>query len=186
MSLRAWYLGLVSLVLVAQSGCCLMGCCGIDWGPAGPPCARTWCGSQCGEVFWHEWFSLPPLCRDKCNCCGEFTCSNNPYVLAGPQQAKFGPIYDDGSGRKPTRVNGSGQPERAPAPATAPPESMPPESMPSGLAPPESARPEELPPLGPTTSTWRDGNGRQVSYDDTIDRRAPSRKLGRPPVRYYR
>jgi hypothetical protein len=175
MSLRAWYLGLVSLVLVAQSGCC-----GIDWGPAGPPCARTWCGSQCGEVFWNEWFSLPPLCQDKCNCCGEFTCSNNPYVLGGPQQAKFGPIYDDGSGRKPTRVSGSGQPERAPAPAT----QRTPES--EIAPPPMEAQPEDLPPLGPTTSTWRDRNGRQVSYDDTIDRRAPSRKLGRPPVRYYR
>ncbi|HTM55147.1 MAG TPA: hypothetical protein VL175_14020 [Pirellulales bacterium] len=180
MSLRAWYLGLVSLVLVAQSGCCMVSdCCTIAWGPAGPPCARTWCGSQCGECFWHEWFSLPPLCQDKCNCCGEFTCSNNPYVLAGPPQAKFGPLYDDGVGRKPTRESASGQPERAPAPAPAP-------SPTPSEAPPEAAPPEDLPPLGPTTSVWRDRYGRQVSYDDTIDRRPPSRKLGRPPVRYYR
>ena len=99
MSSRYGYLALLSLGLACQ-----LGCCGWNWGPAGSPCERTWCGSQCGCRVWSEWFSFPPMCRDNCSCCGDFTASNNPYVLNGPSEARFGPIYDDGGPRATARI----------------------------------------------------------------------------------
>ena len=94
MSSRYGYLALLGIGLACQ-----VGCCGWNWGPAGTPCQRTWFGSQCGCRVWSEWFSFPPLCHDNCNCCGDFTAANNPYLMNGPSVARFGPLYDDGGSR---------------------------------------------------------------------------------------
>jgi hypothetical protein len=60
---RGCYLVLIAVVLASEAGCC----CDC-W-----PCGKTWCGSQCGEFYWHEWFSHKPECCDPCDCCGNFT-----------------------------------------------------------------------------------------------------------------
>jgi hypothetical protein len=162
-SLRYGYLTTIAVILATQAGCCC-----FDWGPAGPPCARTWFGRSCGCPYWSEWFSSPPLCRDKCNCCGDFTCSDNPYVVTGPTQARFGRIYDDGRRDRAGGSNGAAEPVSAPTPAAGP------------------APTEELPPMEPTTAVHTDEFGRTISYEVPIDSRRPSRKLGGPPARYAR
>ncbi len=158
MSLRYCYVMLLALVLAGQSGCC-----GINWGPAGPPCARRWCCSQCGEVFWNEWFSCPPLCRDFCSCCGDFTASDNPYVATGPLEGRYGPIYDDGSRRGSARRESEYYPKRTePTPAARP------------------APIEELPAAEPTTRVFTNEFGHTVSYERPIDSPRAYRKLGKP------
>jgi hypothetical protein len=164
MSSRYGYLTLLGIGLACQ-----LGCCGWNWGPAGTPCQRTWFGSQCGCVVWSEWFSFPPRCRDACSCCGDFTASNNPYVLNGPSEARFGPIYDDGGSRGKGRGEyyqdrGSMQP----TPAT------------------RQSEPEPVPMGEPTTRRRNSQDARGVSYDQPIDSLPSSRKLERPPYRYAR
>lgn len=68
MSTRGLYLLGVALLLAVQSGCC----CGSG--------GETYCGSQCGQLFWHEWFSIPPNCCDPCSCCGNNVGPKNNYV----------------------------------------------------------------------------------------------------------
>jgi hypothetical protein len=191
MSLRNCYLLLIGLMLASESGCCCW-----DWGPGGSPCDRTWCCSQCGPVFWNEWFSCPPLCRDFCSCCGDFTASDNPYVLSGPTESRFGRLYDDGSRRN--RQSGSqvDQYQYDPEPA-----------RPTPARRPTPA--EELPSVEPTTSVQTNEFGQTVSYDreprhyrgtrsmryedqagydEPIDSPRTYRKLGKPqrPDRYAR
>jgi hypothetical protein len=160
MSSRNGYLALLSLGLACQ-----LGCCGWNWGPAGSPCERTWCGSQCGGRVWSEWFSFPPMCRDTCSSCGDFTASNNPYVLNGPSEARFGPIYDDGGQRASARIDEQNRGSREPTPAARP-------------------EPEAVPMGEPMTMRRSNQGGRGASYP--IDSQRSSRTLGRPPYRYAR
>lgn len=74
---RFGYLVLIGVVLASEAGCC----CDC-W-----PCGKTWCGSQCGEFYWHEWFSHKPECCDPCDQCGNF---------AGPTRQS---AYSDGRNR---------------------------------------------------------------------------------------
>ncbi len=173
--MRRYCLGLLLGVLLAgQSGCC---CFNWDFGhgPAGPLWTRTWCGPQCGGVVWSEWFSFPPLCDDPCDCCGEFACSDNPYVLNGPTEGRFGPIYDDGSGRSRSTARSQGPQSRAtPTPAARPtPAPTPAGEMP---APPV----EELPSAEPTTAVESDAFGNVVSYDEAVDSPRPLRTVRKP------
>ncbi len=55
-------------------------CVGPDCGPCGPlnwiaglfhP--EAWCGPACGELYWSDFHSEPPDCRDPCDNCGNFT-----------------------------------------------------------------------------------------------------------------
>jgi hypothetical protein len=55
---------LIAVALASEAGCCCYSDC---W-----PCGKTWCGSQCGEFYWHEWFSHKPECCDPCDRCGNF------------------------------------------------------------------------------------------------------------------
>lgn len=58
-------------MLVLNSGCCMIcnlhnDLCRFYWDHHYTGC------SQCGECYWHEWFSDPPDCCDPCNRCGRF------------------------------------------------------------------------------------------------------------------
>ncbi len=75
MLVRIAFLTLVTMASLAQSGCC-----GAPWGGCWP-CGKNWCGDSCGEVFWHEWFSIPPECCDQCDDCGCFTGKTRPDNL---------------------------------------------------------------------------------------------------------
>ena len=55
MSLRYRFLGVIAIALASGQGCCTLRC----W-----PYGKTWCGSQCGDLIWNEWFSLPPDCQE--------------------------------------------------------------------------------------------------------------------------
>jgi len=168
---------LLALLLAVQSGCCCLSC--LDWGhgPAGPLWTRTWCGPQCGEIFWSEWFSIPPLCDDPCNDCGDFTCSNNPYVLSGPTEWEYGPIYDDGvrahgAARQTSSPHRSGSPAKS-APRNTPTPAKAPESEVSPDAPPV----EELPSMEPTTSTRQNEFEHTVSQPEPVDSQIAMRKV---------
>jgi hypothetical protein len=160
---------LLALLLAGQSGCCCLSCLDFGHGPAGPLWTRTWCGPQCGEIFWNEWFSCPPMCHDCCDDCGDFTCSDNPYVLAGPTEAQYGPIYDDGSrsaGSKPYAA-----PHHAPGPQPTP-------AKPQAVEEPPVAPPvEELPSMEPTTSLGSGRYEQTVSYDAPVDSSRPPRTV---------
>ncbi len=56
-------LALIAVILASEAGCC----CDC-W-----PCGKTWCGPQCGEFYWHEWFSHKPDCCEPCDRCGNYT-----------------------------------------------------------------------------------------------------------------
>jgi hypothetical protein len=65
----AWMTGLAAVL----SGCC----CGPGYGCGEPwggcyPCGKNYCAPSCGELFWSEWFSIPPECCDPCDDCGGF------------------------------------------------------------------------------------------------------------------
>ncbi len=175
---------LVGLVLLGSSGCCHRG----PW-----PCGNTYCGSQCGFFYWHEWFSHKPRCCDPCNFCGDFVCSRNPYVKTGPPYTRFGELYSDGSGsNQPGAIGEMYSTPQSPTPAEAaeglmdnegPVEATPNETMPDDLFPGESPpvdrfRSEELP--GPSTQLPRGGYGRTASRYGTVDSPPPSRTLGGP------
>ena len=178
MSSRLCLLGLAAVVLVAQ-----VGCCGGCW-----PCGKNWCGRQCGEVFCHEWFSLPPDCCDPCNNCGSFCGPNNRFLRRGvftKYGGAVGPYYDQGytptETMRPAPANQS-----APRPAPTPTEAAPPVSdrFPSED---EFRTGEELPPIDSSSDVgYDDGYGQRVAYDRQFDSRRPSRTLGRPyPARRY-
>ena len=101
MSLRNCYLLLIGVWCWQARSAAAAGTGARAARPATAPGAAL----NAARVFWHEWFSCPPLCRDFCNCCGDFTASDNPYVLSGPTEGRFGPLYDDGSRRN--RPSGS-------------------------------------------------------------------------------
>lgn len=162
---------LLGVLLACQTGCCSLHCLDFGHGPAGPLWTRTWCGPQCGEIFWSEWFSCPPLCCDPCNDCGDFTCSDNPYVLNGPTESMYGPIYDDG-----VRAPGS---KKYAAPRTAPGPQPTPARAPQADEPTIAPPVEELPSLEPTTSYGRKRAGRQVSYDEPVASRRPMNKVSK-------
>jgi hypothetical protein len=151
MTRHAWVVGLVLLALVGETGCHCTSC----W-----PCGRKWCGSQCGELYWSEWFSLPPDCCDPCTNCGAFCGPNNRFLRRGVFGVRDGMGHYDGYGDD----YGGGQ---------------------SGPEPVEG-RPasEELPPAN-TTSDGYDYNeiGQRVSYDEPVDSPYASRTLGRPRSR---
>ena len=65
-------LAIVAILLVSNSGCCLLcdirnDLCRFYWDHHYSGC------SQCGECYWSEWFSDPPQCCDPCSRCGRFT-----------------------------------------------------------------------------------------------------------------
>ena len=159
MSLRNLYAVLFAVVLSSQTGCHCGGC----W-----PCGKNWCGSQCGEVFWNEWFSLPPDCCDPCSNCGAFQGPNNRFLRRGvfaAREGAMGPYADDGYGdrdRYPEAVEGRRSDE-----------------LPPGQEPPRS---EEL-PAGDSTSDAEYYNefGQRASFEWPVDSPGASRKLGRPP-----
>jgi hypothetical protein len=147
--LRFCYLALLAVVLAAQSGCC----CNDAW-----PHGKTWCGSQCGPVFWHEWFSHPPECCDPCDRCGNYN---------GPSgQALYYPGY------KPSSLMAGGETVND---YYAPDEAVTSESSPE-LAEPIGA--EELPAGQPSASAFMNEFGQAVSYNAPIDSPRKSRKLG--------
>ena len=150
MSLRNLYVVLFAVVLSSQTGCHCGGC----W-----PCGKNWCGSQCGEVFWNEWFSLPPDCCDPCSNCGAFQGPNNRFLRRGvfaAREGAMGPYADDGYGdHYPEAVEG----RRADEP------------------------PREELPAGDSTSDagYYNEFGQRASFDGPVDSPDASRKLGRPP-----
>jgi hypothetical protein len=162
MPLRWIYLLGIAVLLASEAGCC---CC------CGPIAERTWCGCQCGEVWWHEWFSHPPDCCEPCNNCGRFTRSQNPYVESGPSRASQGFAYSGPARRGPAEVVPPGTKYD-----WAPLEPTPSEPMPS----------EELPLPGPSARAHRDELGQTSPGNRPVDSPRTSRKLGSPrrPARY--
>jgi len=153
MSLRYGYLALIVAGLAIQSGCrCYTN---QPW-----PCGGTYCGTQCGCFYWHEWFSHKPCCCEPCDFCGNFTASSNPYVKSGPPRTPYGAVYDDGSGTSAPGAAG----QLYPTPAEA-------EPVPSPPA-------DEL--LPETTSAPRRSGGPSVSRVP-VESAGGSRTLGKPP-----
>jgi hypothetical protein len=168
MSARFWFGALAGAWLAIQSGCC-----NAPW-----PCGNTYCGTECGCIYWHEWFSHKPRCCEPCDFCGDFTESSNPYVITGPPYTRFGPLYSDGTRGSAPGAAGQYYPTPAgppPSGGESPQPGMMDESAPSG---------EELP--GPTTSMPRGGYQRVASgYNmqgyGPVDSPRGSRTLGKPP-----
>jgi hypothetical protein len=167
MLLRSALIGLAFLGLAAQTGCNCLRC----W-----PCGHNYCGSQCGDCYWSEWFSLPPDCCDPCTNCGAFCGPNNRFLRRGVFAAHggaIGPYADAGF------TPGMADPRAA-------------EEVPRGQAVP---RAEELPAADMPDTSQYDGYrdrefdddgfynelGQQVSYQRPVDSPRRSRTLGRPP-----
>src|SRR5690606_37899217 len=133
----------------------------------------TYYGCQCGCLYWHEWFSHKPCCCDPCNQCGQFTASNNPYVVTGPRYTRFGEVYSDGSGsNRPGAIgelyNGPNSGEPTPA-----------EPTPAAPGVMDEMGPAPAAPGGPTTMMPR--SRMAYSADQRFDSMPASRTMGRPP-----
>jgi hypothetical protein len=153
MSLRIGYLALIAAALLSQAGCCCTDC----W-----PCGKTWCGPQCGQVFWHEWFSHPPECCDPCDKCGNYTGATRQSGYPSPFNSPYEAGYQQGG--PPMDAVDSGSTEST-----------------TGEYSPELADPlpaEELPPGEPSASAFMDEFGQAVSYQAPVDSPRNSRKLG--------
>ena len=167
MLLQRAYLGVFAVVLATQVGCTTCHSC---W-----PCGDTWCGSQCGQCIWSEWYSMPPKCCDPCDCCGNFVASRNPWVRrGGPPMGRpcnqgmgngggagycdagmdYGDGgYSDGMGSADATYT-EGNDSQGPAPA------------------------EELPHAPPGAGMVRDEFGQTAGYSRPVDSPAASRRLG--------
>ena len=193
----------VALVAIGFAG--LAGCCCDPWGGC-YPCGKNWCGPQCGELFWNEWFSIPPACCDPCDECG---CYIGPRLNDG--------LYSHGNDyhgwcehrhsrpHYPVAAHAAepvvAEPADEAEPAAEP--TAPSETEPYTLPGPEDALPSAMPPDASTGvrrahgSRWvshaaapsrgrPDGRmhrrpGERPSMFGQFDSRAPSRKLARPP-----
>jgi hypothetical protein len=144
MSTRGLWLLLAAVVLASQTGCCCGGC----W-----PCGKNYCGSQCGQLFWHEWFSIPPTCCEPCNCCGEFLGPKNKYVRGG--SPPMGRPWSWGPDDMVTQAGYNGP-------------------MDGDVGPPPA---EEVPPGRPMTGNQGGGYSRRASFDGPVDQRGGSRTL---------
>ena len=56
---RCWYRGPLSCVFALVMR-------GFGWG-------ATWCGPNCGERYWGDYYNDPPDCCDPCDCHGNYT-----------------------------------------------------------------------------------------------------------------
>ena len=187
MSLRSTYLALAAVALFSQSGCCEFNCREC-W-----PCGKDWCGSQCGELFWNEWFSIPPYCCDPCDECGGFAGPRLNDGLYSHGNDYIG-YCDRTRGHRPETVQGRPVMQSAPTPAS---------SAPSDPQPYSPGATEEL-PMDSTTGVQYNEFGQRVSYNaplgerarerrmqadyaaraafhEPVDSRGSSRKLGSPP-----
>ncbi|REK10829.1 MAG: hypothetical protein DWQ37_15420 [Planctomycetota bacterium] len=163
------------MVLAVQSGCC----CKTPW-----PCGDTYYGTQCGCKYWHWWFSHKPCCHDPCDWCGNFTCSDNPYVVTGPPYTRYGPVYSDGSGSNEPGAIGEMYP--TPAGPSNPPSGVMQDVGPESQQPAPLAEPpmEELP--GPSTRAPQQGWPMTVQRGGPVDSAPRSRTLGsRPRARLF-
>ena len=106
-------LALAALALFSQSGCCELNCREC-W-----PCGKDWCGSQCGELFWHEWFSIPPYCCDPCDQCGDFDGPRRNDALYSHGNDYIG-YCDRTRGHRAETVQGRPVMQSAPTPAAEP------------------------------------------------------------------
>jgi hypothetical protein len=197
MLVRIAFLALIMASALAQTGCC-----GTPWGGCWP-CGKNWCESSCGEVFWSEWFSIPPECCDQCDDCGYFTGKKRPDNLYShgndyhgwcEKRQAHGMHYTDYA--EPIPAGRVSEPTPAPAPSQGEPYS------------PSEAAPEPMPgPVEdmPTTRRMpRDKYGRPISYNQAaprgqqrlieqasrawyadeageVDSRPPTRTLAKPP-----
>ncbi len=137
MSSRAWALIFLAVAAASQAGCC-----------CGPIAQRTWGCDQCGDVWWNEWFSHPPACKDPCSCCGTYVGSRNPYVRQGPPPMgrPRQPYYND------TVMGEESYQESAPA------------MEPTPAVPRPAPELEPEPYAEPITATYTDEWGQSVSY----------------------
>jgi hypothetical protein len=169
MSLRHSCALLVAVLLLAPGCCCLQK---APW-----PCGGTYYGAQCGCKYWHEWCSHKPMCCECCDECGNFTCSDNPYVVSGPPYTRFGPLYSDGRRSRGAGAIGQMYPASGgPTPAAPTPEPTP-AAEPEGVL--DAAPPEELP--GPTTMSPGGTYPGMANYGGPVDSPRYSRTLGKPP-----
>ncbi len=158
----------VALSLALMTGCLSQVGFAINKCPW--PYGNTYYGCQCGCLYWHEWFSHKPCCCDPCNQCGQFTASNNPYVVTGPRYTRFGEVYSDGSGSN--APGAIGEMYNAPTPAQRP-------GQPTPAAPgvmDEMGPTPSVGPGGPTTMLPRSRMAATERYEST----PASRTMGRP------
>ena len=156
---------LVRCSYVALLALGLAGCAHQPWGGC-YPCGKNWCGSQCGELYWNEWVSIPPQCSDPCDECGNYI---GPRLNDG--------LYSHGNDyhgwcehrHRHPRYPVAAQPAE---PVVAEPVGQG-EPAPYTLPGPEDDMPSEL-PFDSSTGLRRDHGSRLVSH-----RAAPHR--GRPP-----
>ncbi len=194
MSLRRLSCVLMAAVLVGQAGCC----CG-PWGGCWPH-GKNWCGSQCGEFYWNEWFSLPPQCCDPCDDCGNF-CGrrhNDALYSHGNDYVGYGDRSREAVQRAPVPANRLVPAAKPYTPAETQP------YAPRDNEPPTLPGPSDDVPPDSSTEVMRHGSGRPVAYDAPrrggrpaygatvpydvrgayrapVDSWQASRKLGKPP-----
>lgn len=162
MALRWSYLALIAVVLAAEVGCC---CARNDFGPYG----HKWCGGQCGEFFWNEWFSIPPCCCDPCDDCNEF-CGNRRDSTYSNGMRKT--RYSQPTAAEPVQAE--------PVPARAAPTEREPE--PYTLPGPS----EEMPSGDSSTGMVNDEFSHLAGNEEPVDSRPPSRTLETPRRSHWR
>ncbi len=168
----------VALLAVGLAG--LAGCCHQPWGGC-YPCGKNWCGSQCGGLFWNEWFSIPPPCCDPCDECGHYVgprlndglySHGNDYEGWCEHRHRYPHYPVQAQPPEPVVAIPADEPEPAAEPYT------PSELEPYTLPGPEDDMPAEM-PFDSSTGVRRDHRSRLVSHGA-----APHR--GRPPYRVSR
>jgi hypothetical protein len=77
------------------AGCdaCAGGCAGgCGRGPLG--CFRRLCSlldcAGCGECYWNEWYNDPPVCKDACDCYGNWVGVGAPGYFRAPYRSQHG------------------------------------------------------------------------------------------------
>jgi hypothetical protein len=85
---------------------CGDGCCGRCWYRGPLSCFFAffsrgyWCGPNCGERYWGDFYGDPPDCEDPCDCHGNYTggCRSCNGGARNAQMYQDGGEYQDGGG----------------------------------------------------------------------------------------
>lgn len=101
---RPWYRGPLSCVFALFT----------------PP---TWCGPNCGERYWGDFYSDPPACSDPCDRCGNYAGHGGGCRSCGGRAAPRGGYVDEGTpmgddGELTPRAERVTTPTQQPTPAT--------------------------------------------------------------------
>jgi hypothetical protein len=159
MSSRIVVWAALGLALLSNLGCCCSG--RAPW-----PCGRTYYDCQCGELWWHPWFSHPPDCCDPCDCCNSSFCGYHSRQVQGGIATRLHPDAGMAGGE---HYSESMQPTRAEEVPSGPtsssrlmPKSSPRTSRPAPqpqqpklAKPPGNSRAQARRPVNDVSAAWR-------------------------------